>query len=223
MVKGSTTTRRLPLQVRRRHVSSLGRGRSSHQPRGKVLISCDQLAGSYFSGLVQQLGLSDRVMVSACQERDPVIIVEQALRIFAEKGSFQRLYALVCHDGQEEAWCQAQAIVSNHTLDNSTVFRLVTSTPSFDLWLLLHLVGTSLEYGDGLALAACVRNQLKQHLPMDKLGEGHEIFDVLCHGLPDAIRRSQTLSLLNSTAPGTVPVTEVHEVVSYLLKWQSRL
>lgn len=229
MLKGNTSFRDLPPQFRRRLNHSLERQRSSRSPRGKLLVSCDQVTGAYFSGLIQHLELSDRVTLCSCPEQGPVTIVKSALQTLETKGPFQRVYALVCHDGRHDgkekaAWHQAHAMVSSHNLENNTLFRLVTSVPSFDLWLLLHWVDASLECEDGQALATRVHNRLDQHLPTEKtFGKDFKLFECLHPGLTDAIRRSQTLSRRNSIATTIVPVTEVHEVVSFLLRWKNRL
>ena len=206
----------------KRPSDALERRKSSTSPRGKILISSDRRAGSYFSDMTQHLGISDRVMLHTCQTQNPVTIVENAFKVFKKKWPFQRIYALVCWEGKEDLCLQARALVFNHNLGDNVVFRLVTSTPTFDLWLLLHGVGTSLDYGDGHTLLACIQKQLEQPRPLAYLGEGAGLFELLRPGLPDAIRGGQMLSCLKMTT-GNAPVTEVHELVSYLLKWHSRL
>lgn len=224
MVKELTSFRHLPPQFRKRLDPSLERRRASRCPREKILIAGDQVTKSYFSGLIHYLKLSERVTLCHYQTQDPVVMVENTLLAFEKDGPFQRLFVLVYHDGKEKtAWHQAQALVAKHRLESNTVFRLITSVPSFDIWLLLHLVDTSLEYGNGSALATCVRNQLGRHLPMEEMAKDPKLFELLHPGLPDAIRRCQILSRLNNKLTATTPVTEVHELVTNLLKWQMRL
>lgn len=194
-----------------------------HHPRGSILIACHRLAGRYFSGLVQDLGLDDRVTIHTSDANNPAVIIENALRIYKEQGPFQRLYALVCHEDQEESLCHAQTLLSDYAIEHQGIFRMVISIPSFDLWLLLHWMGTSLEYENDYELASYIRNKLMQHMPMEYSEESTDLFKHLRPGLTDAIRRSQTLTYLNVSLPTPVPATEVHEVVSFLLRWQHRL
>lgn len=209
--------------LRKRSAASLERRRALRPTQDTLLITCDTVSGDYFSALVAQLGLADRVKFCVDASQNPTILVERALRGCEEEGPFRRIYVLTCYHGWEEAWCQAQEMISRHTQDNALVFRMLTSFPSFELWLLLHLLDASLEYGDGSALLACVLNQLKQPLPIDHLGKGPELFALLRPGLPDAMRRAQTLSRLNRTQDPSAPMTEMHELVVHLFKWRDRL
>lgn len=215
----SMQPRPLPRTRSTRLDGSLVRRRSTRAPRGHLLLTCHQVNAPYVTDLLHHLGLEERVTLFPYQTDHPVSIVEAALREADRHGPFQRIYVLVTYDGREMIdWQRVQATVLHHTSTGGCVCRLVTSTPSFYVWILLHWAQSTLDQQGDHDVRTWLHDQLKASPP-----------ELMTHtaplwtNLPDAIRRSQRLFRMDQTRFPFRIYTEMHEFVLYLLKWSTRL
>ncbi|MBF0461544.1 MAG: hypothetical protein HQL87_09125 [Magnetococcales bacterium] len=210
--------------------ASLERRAVSRNRRGGVLIACNRQVGLYLAGLLDFLQLEEEVTLSLCATEDSHLIVENGLRACATGGPFQRFYAVICCDNREEVLHHAMTPPDLCTVGFDVAFRWITTVPSFNLWLLLHWQDLPLDpWTDYDHLSRCINEQLHRHLPPTAAHDALSLFAAMGPGLTEAIRRGQRLSRIqamlnrgqtgNTIPPGTIlPTTDVHELVSYLLK-----
>ncbi len=156
---------------------------------------------------------------------DPKQVVEYACQLFKSGDThrsirpkaFEQVYAVFDrddHDSYFEALDLANSI--NGTLLNDAKqkvkFRAIASIPCFELWLLLHFEDSnrSIHRDEVIRL-------LKRYVPGYRKGEGHN-FKKTRSGLEIACLRAQHLCERNNAYDGTVPYTDVHDLVTLLIK-----
>lgn len=210
-----------PTLPRERNWNSFERKHFSKVTRKKILISCGPTAGAYFSGLIQDLELTECTVLNICQSENPLTITENTIQFYTKHEPFYRVYALVClDDDNDEQWRQAQNHSKNHPICEHTIFRLVTSIPSFDLWLLLHSQNISIEKDPTGSLATWIKHNIQPLLAT--VGKDQNLFLAVKSGLPDALQRSRNLLRLRNRSINKLPLTEIHDLVTFLLRLKNR-
>ncbi len=213
---------------RERTSPSLERSHPSRSPRDTTLIICPPGARDYFSALVEHLQLSSQVIVAASSAETHVAQVEEALDISRGNISHRRLFALLergnpVDDDAEliEQIRQARHIARHHDLPNNRIFRLIMSTPSFPLWLLLHFADVDFADVPETEWAQKVDAMLEEFVPGFKTDQPNaDCFAKTSRHLEKAIERGRRLSFLRSVQ--MTPSTEVHELIGYLVKLGER-
>ncbi|MEO5349653.1 MAG: hypothetical protein H7836_08410 [Magnetococcus sp. YQC-3] len=204
---------------RERSPASLERRSPSRSKRGGTLLSCGRRTGAYFVGLLRNLRLEERVTLSLCSTEDPASIVEHGLQVCRTQGPFQRLYAVVCLDGGEGQRSHALAAPDLRSVGYSFEFKLISSIPSFALWLLLHWMDLPEEsWRSAEHLSAWLDEQLARHLSAAVREDADLLFAAIGQSTAQAVVRGQRLARMRGRAATRMPVTDVHELVSYLLK-----
>ncbi len=199
--------------------TSLERRSPSRSKRGGLLIACGQRAGLYLTGLLHHLQLENRVTLSLSTAEDPLSILENGHHAWATLGPFRRVYVVVCHDTPKEDWHRLVACSPVGPTNHPIRFQKIASIPSFNLWLLLHwreLPPETWTHYD--QLSAWVDDQLERYLPATAWCSPMEWFATVGHGLVQAIARGQQLSRQQGTVSTVLPMTNVHELASHLLK-----
>ncbi|MEO5339484.1 MAG: RloB family protein [Magnetococcus sp. MYC-9] len=199
--------------------SSLERRAPSRRERGGVLIVCGRNSHPYLAGLLRQLQLAERVTLVVCPTEDSSAIVERGVRACVADGPFRRFYAVVCYDDQEPAGLPDPHPPDMRAIKYSIRYKKIVSIPSFELWLLLHwqelLPG---QWSDYAQLSTWIQGRLATHLPPALQNDPDGLFASMSHGVAKAISRGQRLARSLERSSAVWPVTNLHELVSYLLK-----
>ncbi|MBF0400799.1 MAG: hypothetical protein HQL90_08525 [Magnetococcales bacterium] len=207
---------------RERSGSSLERRAPSRSERGGVLIACGPRASSYLASLLRYTRLEERVTLSSCSEDDPAAVVAQGIQHCRTRGPFRRFYAVVCCGSKAEAQRQLAHAPGWDSIGYDLNFQWIVSVPSFHFWLLLHQLDLPLKgWADDGQLSRWIDDQLARRFPADLSSDADQLFKLIDVGLTEAISRGQRLARLQSRSPTLLPMTHLHEMVSYLLKLQS--
>lgn len=227
LVKTVTITRRQP-SSQERTPSSLERRPRIRSSREMVLIVCSAESQNYFEDIVKHLNLTSRIVIKTTSSNNPVEQVEEALQFSLEADPHRRLFALLdrndsaVSDGERlEQINQAQEIARHCSLPNSRMFRLIITAPGFPLWLLLHFDEAEFSTLPAKEWPQMVTKKLAEFIPNSHKATVRKQFFAKTHKhLALAIKRSQKKVLINNVQEG--PSTEIHELINYLLKLQSR-
>ncbi|MEO5364305.1 MAG: hypothetical protein H7838_11870 [Magnetococcus sp. DMHC-8] len=206
-----------------RSAPSLERRPPSCNQRGGILISCGARSAPYLTGLLRHLQIEETVTLSHCAAEEPAAILANGLQACLAHGPFRRFYVVVCQAHPDDARlppssrCQAGATAYDISLQN------IVSIPSFHVWLLLHWMDLPTSRWDSLdQLSTWVDAQLQRCLATTPLHNPVELFAAAQPGMAKALFRSQRLSRLANPENPCSPTTNVHELVSFLLKWQKQ-
>lgn len=188
--------------------------------RGGILIACNQRATPYLTGLVQATQLEEVVTLSPCAAEDPAAIVAHGVKACATHGPFHRFYAVACCSTQEELRHQFAHPPDIQEIGYALQFKMLFSVPSFNLWLLMHWMELPLgPWRDYEQLSAWINEQLAQQLSPALLNQADQLFSFIGSGVADALARGQQLSRqVQGTLSTVYPMTDLHELVLYLLK-----
>ena len=216
-----------PSPGRERTSNSLERKHPSRPPRDMILIVCSVESKDYFQDMVNHLKLNNRITVETTSSNDPIQQVEEALEISHQADPHRRLFALLdqgdpdTESGRPDQIRQAQDLARYHDLPNNRIFRLILTAPGFPLWLLLHFDEAEFSALPPQEWPQKVANKLGEFIPRSSRVETRREFFKKTHKhLELAIKRGQKQVLIRKVKPG--PRTEIHELITYLLKLQER-
>ena len=187
----------------------MARKAGNQQMRPLFLVVCEdaKAAPAYFGALRTHLRLSTAIVEICGQEcgSAPISVVDYAIRRRQEHRENGRAVDVVFCVVDVDAHSSLLA-----ALDKARAHALhgVVSSPSFELWFLLHFVNGGRSYADHNALL----RDLKKHLPGYSKGS-FAAFDCLWNKTHAAIQRARSLVSLRGDDRLRNPSTEVHFVV----------
>lgn len=213
----------------RQKARDIHRRAAKREPFDRVLIVCEgeKTEPLYLEEIRREFRLSTanlQVWPSA-MGTDCLQVVEYAEQLFIhgdrakaiEPLAFDGVFAVFDRDdhlGYPQALSKAKALNLKHkNYEGEAVsFEAVASVPCFELWLLLHFEDV---------LAPVHRNDvyqgLRHHLPNYAKGQGGQ-FASTRHNLDAATARATALAGLTNAFNGHEPYTDVHTLVSTLIK-----
>lgn len=199
----------------------LDRRKAKRAPYDKVLIVCEgeKTEPQYFIGLKNHYELNGaNVEITGDCGSAPKSIVEYAKQRYREEKDagdpFNRVYCVFDKD-THPTYAEALGLIAS-AKPNET-FSAVTSVPSFEYWLLLHFVYTTMPYQARLGDSAGdqVLRDLKTYMPDYEKG-AKDVFVTLVGQLENA-KANAKRGLRHAEAAGMDnPTTKVHELVEYL-------
>jgi hypothetical protein len=209
--------------ARIRRTDSYRRRAPVKEPYDTVLIVCEgrKTEPNYLNGLRAAHRLSSaNIAVTHAPGTDPMTIVTYTEQLMAEE-QYDRAFSVFDRDTHAN-FDDAVRRVRDSVRGREGTWHAVTSTPSFELWLLLHyrystapIVRSGQHSPGDMAVRA-----LRDHLPDYQKGHGG-IFDRVA-GLTDAaVANAKKLSQHNANSQSNNPATGVHELVEYLRKLKS--
>src|SRR5438309_400951 len=131
-----------------RRMQLYGRRPPRREPYDIVLIVCEgqKTEPNYFRGLKRECGLSNvNINVLSPPHSDPLSLVDFAIDHLARDGEIDRGFCVFDRD-RHTNFMQAVAKVQNSQLGQSGRLCAITSTPCFELWVLLHFLYSSRAY-----------------------------------------------------------------------------
>ncbi len=203
---------------RNRTQGSYARRGPSREPYDTVLIVCEGLKSepNYLKGLQIAYGLSSaNIAVTNAPGNDPVSIVAHAECLMSD---YDRAFCVFDRDGHQN-FSQAVERIELSERGQAGTFRAITSTPCFELWLLLHYrysTAPIVPVGSRSAGDMTVRS-LGNHLPQ-YAKNGRDIYDAVATLTNDAIANAARLANYNAQCNSDNPSTDMHILVDYLRK-----
>ncbi|MBF0161538.1 MAG: RloB domain-containing protein [Magnetococcales bacterium] len=211
-------------QRKERPNHSLERRPPTRNRRGGLLVACGPQATPYLMALVQHLQLHGSVQIVSCSTEESSAILAHGLRVCATNGPFQRFYSLSCPATAAETAAFPLPPTTGGDIKYSFFFQQIIVIPSFDLWWLLHiqdLPPQGWQHEEGVS--EWIQTQWAHHLSAVPSQDPHALFASMAHAVPDAIARGQRLAQRRAQESSTLPMTNLHEMVSYLLKFSNAL
>lgn len=194
----------------------LERAKASRQGLPFLLIVCEgaETEPNYLRGLCEahRINLAGVDIKPGSAETDARSLVNRAIKLFKTK-DYDRVFVVLDDDGQplEEAMHLAGKPLKTANGDKIQI-ELITSRPSFELWLLLHFEYSSRSHASG----ATVIDHLQAHLTDYNKANRH-IFQQVQSGLGNALSNAEHLKRELAGSGATNPSTDVHKLVTELL------
>lgn len=191
----------------------LARSQISRKPYEVVYIICEgETEYYYFLELIKFYRLNT-VKVIMGKGSAPISIVEHAIEIGQNNLGVDRIFYVFDkdkHESYNRAIRTLRDYKSNAEDKNFPEYVVITSTPCFEIWLLLHFEYSSKPYD-----SADILNVLKKKIPEYNKGTAHG-FNFLILKIDAAISNSQRLKRDNQRTGALNPDTNMHELIIYL-------
>ena len=202
-----------------RKAESFRRSVASRDPYDRVLIVCEgqKTEPIYFKKLREYFHLNPVNVVIADKKSglDPKRLVEYAIEEFNKSRDFDHVYCVFDRD-KHPSFDEALDKIHSTKLKKKATIHPITSTPCFELWLLLHFEYTTRPFcsaGDD-SNCALVVSELKNCIPYEK--GNPNIFSKVSNKLDTAIKNAKRLEEYHETSGSNNPSTNVYLLVEYL-------
>ncbi len=163
-----------------------------------MLVLAPPHALPYLQNLIDRLGLLTHVTLAGHQPATPDELLTLAKHCHLQSGPFRRVFAILDLSVGELAFQHtykaSRDLVRHHDMIGNVLFRVLFSRPDFSLWHSLHAT--------------------MPQAPTDATDS-----------LNTAIKQAQSLARIRTLNPTdyTLPFTEVHELIAYLLRMSQRI
>lgn len=198
------------------------RRQPTREPYDYILIICEgsKSEPNYLFGLRRSYNLSSiNIEVTSAAGSDPLNIVDYGIEACSK--DYDKVFCVFDHDGRPR-FDEAVAKVKNTQKKHKGKLKVITSTPCFEFWILLHFAYTTAVFNKSGEKSACdnVVKAIIKHFP-EYAKEHPTLFDSLNHKLEQAITHAKRLKKHNADAGSSNPATDLHELVDYLRKLKS--
>ncbi|MBF0173012.1 MAG: hypothetical protein HQL83_06140 [Magnetococcales bacterium] len=185
-----------------------------------MLIIAPPDAISYFETLIVDCDLPGHITLVAAHPASPDAFMALASQHHDRSGPFRRLFAILDlpmgNMASRHFYTEIRQRVRHHDIVGNVLFRVLFSRPDFSLWRFLHtpmppFPSDPADYDPWLQQLA--RQSQPHPLPERAVA------------LHTAMEQARFLARERSLRPedDAMPFTEVHEMISYLLRMQQRL
>lgn len=207
-----------------RKVKELARSKAKKSPYATIAIICEDSKSSptYFNELKKHFRLnSANIIVISSKGSAPISVVDYAIKMAKDRPGIDHMACVFdrdAHESYERAISKLDKFKSNRYDKSKPVFRAITSTPCYELWLLLHFCYTTKAYttngsksgADNLVIDLC------KHLASYKKNTT-VWFGEIVSNLDTAIKHAKRLQAHNTKTDTTNPSTNLHELIEFLI------
>lgn len=216
MRKGSLHSKR-----KHQNKTDLQRKSAKREPYDFVLIVCEgtETEPNYMRSLCNSLRLNNANFKIVGRGTDPLTLVNYALEVFEEDGSYDRVYCIFDKDQHatyDQAISKAQSLCQSPK--NSIPLYVIISIPCVEYWFLLHYIETDRPYvsvGNKTA-GEILKSELKKHIPEYDKGR-IDVFEKTKSFLQLAIKRAKRVKTQQEQNGTDNPSTNMHELIEYLM------
>lgn len=206
--------------ARIRSINSYARRGPIKEPYDTVLIVCEgaKTEPNYFNGLKGFYRLSSaNIEVTKAPGTDPMSVVKYSEALMNEE-KYDRVFSVFDRDGHAN-FAEAVSYVSGTTRGQAGTWHAITSTPSFEVWLMLHYQYSTapIVAAGGKSAGEMAVHSLRTVLPGYSKGD-KEIFQKTSDNLETAIRNGARLETHNVGSQSNNPATNMHILIDYLRK-----
>lgn len=205
-----------------REAESHHREKAKQASYARVLIVCEgaKTEPNYFKGLRSAFNLSPYNVCIADKKHglDPKSLVEYALEEYRKDRYYLEHVCCVFDRDKHTTYDAAIDKIRRTQMKGATKLHPITSTPCFEIWLLLHFTYTTRSFCAAADDSNCdlVMSELKQYMPGYEKGAG----DVFMGGekLMTAISRAKMLEKFHETSGTDNPSTRIYKLVECLME-----
>lgn len=201
-----------------------GVGKAKKSPYETILIICEDSKSSYyyFNELIKSLRLNTaNVVIVPSRGSAPISVVEHSIEIVKNSPYIDRVACVFDRDNHE-SYERAIKIINSHRPKrndkNKPTYKAITSTPCFEIWLLLHFLYTTRAYhsAGNKSAADNLISDLEKKFPSYTKGTAYW-FKKLNDKLNIAMKHAKQLEQHNNQTNSVNPATNIHELVEYLI------
>jgi hypothetical protein len=206
-----------------RQAQALARHKAKRSPYETILIVCEdsKSARFYLEELKKEFRLNTaNVIVVPSRGSAPISVAEHAIALAKVTPGVDRVACVFDRD-EHESHDRAIDKLKNHKPKQNDKskpkYQAITSTPCFEIWILLHFGYTTKPYSPSRnkSAAELVHDDVCKKLP-SYTKKSVEWFSDLMPRLNSAIKHAKQLEEHNQNTKSTNPATNMHELVEYL-------
>src|SRR3990167_2558481 len=206
-----------------RKTKDLARTKAKKSPYATIAIVCEdsKSSPSYFNELKKHFRLNTaNIIVVPSKGSAPINVVDYAIEMAKNTPDIDHIACVFdrdTHESYERAISKLKAYKPNRTDKSKPIYRAITSTPCYEIWLLLHFCYTTKAYSASGAKSAgdYLTSDLRKHLASYKKN-AIDWFDKIINNLEMAIKHAKQLQKHNSSTSSTNPSTDMHELIEFL-------
>lgn len=207
-----------------RTAKELARTKAKKSPYPTIAIVCEdsKSSPSYFNQLKKYFRLNTaNIIVVSSKGSAPINVVNHAIEMAKNTPDIDHIACVFdrdTHESYERAVKKLNEVNLNRNDKSKPIYRAITSTPCYEIWLLLHFCYTTKGYsasgtksaGDNLI------SDLLKYLASYKKNTA-EWFSETINNLQIAIKNARQLHHHNISTKSTNPSTDIHELVEFLI------
>jgi hypothetical protein len=208
-----------------RKTKDLARTKAKKSPYATIAIVCEDSKSSplYFNELKKHLRLNTaNIIVVPSKSSAPINVVDHAIELAKNTPDIDHVACVFdrdMHESYERAVSKLNAFKPKRNDKSKPIYKAITSTPCYEIWLLLHFCYTTKAYsasgaksaGDNLISDLCKYLSSYKKNTIDWFGE-------IINNLEKAIKHARQLQTHNFSTSSTNPSTNVHELVESLTR-----
>lgn len=212
-----------------RTTKELARKKAKKAPYETICIICEDKKSAcyYFKEFINHLRLNTaNFIIPPSHGSAPISVVDSAIQIAQTKSDIDYIFCVFDRD-QHESYERAQNKLNlykpKRTAKSKPKFTIITCTPCFELWLLLHFKYTTKFYeksGDKTAADHLIKDLCKE-LPNYNKNTVNWFHD-LKNKFETAINHAKRLASHNIQTKSINPATNMHELIEYLINLKDK-
>lgn len=219
-MRGVGATNRFKSKIR--YAKDLQRRKPKKEPYKTILIVCEgeKTERLYFEKLKTHLRLSSaNIIVVNGTGSAPINLIDFAMKYIEKMADIDEVYCVFDKDEHstfDAALKKIDAYRPKRNSKSKPKFIAITSTPCFEVWLLLHFCYTSKPYvkSHHKTAAEQVISELKKYFP--SYAKSESLFLSIKEKQKTAIIHAKKLANENKSMNSNNPSTNVHELVEQL-------
>lgn len=206
-----------------RKEKELARRKAKKLPGETIAIVCEDSKSSryYFDELRKYFRLNTaKIIVVSSKGSAPISVVDHAIEISKNTPDIDHMACVFDrdeHESYERAIKKLKCIKPKRSDKSKPKYSAITSTPCYEVWLLLHFCYTTKAYNPSGTKSAAdnLIVDLRKHLTSYNKNT-IEWFDKLTGNLDIAIKHAKKLQKDNTSTGSKNPSTNIHELVELI-------
>ena len=208
-----------------RKAKDLARRAAKRAPYETILIVCEgtKTECNYLRDFcrIYKLNTANIIVISATRGSAPISIINYAIEYAENTLDIDHVICLFDRD-EHQSYQQALDKIKNHkprrNAKSKPKYHAITSTPCFEIWLLLHFTySTRAFYKSGNKSAGDnLIDALREYMPR-YVKNTSNLFSQLQEKLPIAIQHAKQLTAYNQETKSVNPSTNVNELMERLI------
>lgn len=206
-----------------RSAKDLARTKAKKSPYATIAIVYEdsKSSPSYFNELKKYFRLNTaNIIIVSSKGSAPINVVEHAIEIAKTTPGIDHIACVFdrdAHESYERALNKLNGVKPKRNDKSKPAYKAITSTPCYEIWLLLHFRYTTHAYSASGTKSAGdnLTSDLLKYLSSYKKNT-IEWFGEIINNLPVAIKNAKQLQKHNTSTKSMNPATNIHELVEFL-------
>ena len=208
-----------------RKAKELARSKAKKSPCATIAVVCEDKKSlpSYLKELIKYYRLNTaNIIIVPSKGSAPINVVDHAIEMAKNTPGIDHVACVFdrdAHESYERAISKLNRLKPGRNDKSKPIYRAITSTPCYEIWLLLHFCYTTKAYhtsgtksaGDKLVSDLC--NYLASYKKNTT-----EWFREIINNLELAVKHAKQLKKHNYSTNSTNPSTDIHELVEFLIE-----